>query len=261
MSTPTVNLTNPVFRGNRFDFAGTADFSGSDGSVVFYIDPKPTGTPLGPYPLTPEGINFAELNLKLGGGKWKIRIVATPTDGDVVIAESPDIVINEVIARAVMPLVGGAPTTNPVSNITNINPETHTDYRVAINAAGLGNKRLAAAALIIDQMSNKQRLIIMRDNVRVIIAEYAGLMTVSNESDVVAINTSTMIFSDNLVNADLTSGRWHYRFQGGPNYSVELRGSVGGPASGKNIILSDSPKQSGFFNSTFSFIIPAIIDA
>ncbi len=263
MPNPIVTINAPVFKGTLGDFTGTADFQGATGNLAYHLDPQPPGPSFGPFAMSSvTGNNFEKLGFVVGPGQWKIRVVATPTSGDgvPVSVSSATFSMNRATLRAVMPLVGGAATTSPISAAAKLDPTARAAISAAIAAAGAGVKRAAGANALIAIMSTKQSLRIFRDNVMVIRADYSGAMTLTNDGNGVRLHTSTLAAASVLANADLDTGRWRFVFGGGANNTTELRGTVGPVGSGKDMILLADTLIGDGFSSLFTFTMPAAID-
>jgi hypothetical protein len=263
MTTPVVNLNVLKLTGNRLNFQGDVDLGSDSGTTLsFFLDPQPSGTPLGPFPLTLAGVAYAQDNAPLGRGKWKVRLVATPTTGPVVEVVSPELSVIAAKCRMVLPVVGGGPGTSAPSDAVVIaDPVTRLQYSVAIAAAAAGVKRLAGAAAIVQAMGNTARLLISRNNQLVLQAEYRTAFTVSNSNGVVAVKPPAVTDNTVFTAADINTGNWTFELQGGFGYSRILRGTVGADGSTKHITLAGSPELGTGFASDFLFVLPAGMDS
>lgn len=255
MATPIINLASLLAKGNNIDLQGAVDFQGDTGTVQFYLDPQPSGTPLGPFDLTVAGINIVK-KLKLGAGKWKVRVVATPTSGSPTTVSSPEMTINRCRCVATLPLPDGNPAPVPSPrDKADFDSDFHQLYTTTVKAAAANQKRLAAANALVTAFGDKQTLQIFSNGKMVARCEYVGPMTYTTDNGEYHLKTSVAQGSQILASANLATTNGTFVFQGGENYSTQIVGTVGLIGSGKTIILSDNPITGVNFSSEFDFLL------
>ena len=261
MPKPTVTISEMKTRGKKLHLNGQINFNGGSGTAVFYLDPQPSGTPFGPFPLTLDGMDFAEV-ITLGIGKWKARIVATPDDGAEATIDTPadPTTLNYCECITLMPLVGGSKPVRPKEKTVTLDATTATAYRAAMDAAAPGSKRAAGANALIDAFGSRQVLEIFHNNKNIIRCEYEGSMTISSVDGSIKLHTSVAVPSDILLTADLSTGRATFLFKGGENYAAQMTGTVGRIASGDLLILDGNPVKGFSFESDFDFLLPLEVD-
>jgi hypothetical protein len=262
MTTPAVNLPTVKLKGNKLEFTGSLDNGGDTGLTLnFYLDPQPTGTPFGPFPLTVAGVAYAQSSVAISAGKWKVRIVATPTIGAPIIVTTPEIAVSNMKCRLVMPGISGVKVPSPASSgIYFGDLLTKAEYSTAVSLAPVGQKRAAGANALINSLGSKPRLFIYQNNVPVILAEYSGLFTMTNDGTNIAVKPAGQMNVTILKAADINQGVWTFELQGGTFYTRSLRGSVGPEGSGKNITLAISTVIGNGFASDYSFLLARAMD-
>jgi hypothetical protein len=263
MATPVVNISSLLFKGRRLTLEGTVDFAGGTGTAAFYLDPLPSGTPVGPTPLTLLDGKFIQPNIPFGNGRWKVRVVATPTsDGTPVGVTSSDLVINSLKGRVVLPLGGGeiSPSLPETNTLKIVDTYLRSLYSTAISAGTVGNKRASAAGSIVGGMNNKMRLDIYRNRRIIIRAEYNALLSVVNDNTNVFLKLPIAKNATIFESADLYTGNWTFDLQGGPNYSRSIIGRAGPGNPDDHIALSASPLVGAGFDAAFSIVLPRSID-
>jgi hypothetical protein len=259
MATPTITINPLVFKGNRLDLSGTVD--ASDSTVTFFLDPKPAGTPIGPFALPLTGKNFSVTGIVLGTGKWAVRVVAVPTSGTTATKTSDVVSVGRVAGRLVLPAVGSGSVVDTKAKSTKfIDAASDISYHGAVAAAAAGSKRKAAATALINAMGAKQRLIITRDDVVIINVEYTGALTSVVKGSDVVVSMSTPTSVTIVGPGDITTGKWAFDLQGGTNFAIGLRGTVGAVGSNADITLASSPAIGVGFGVNFTFTVPRAFD-
>lgn len=78
--------------GKNLIVSGHADLKGdATATAQLYLDPQPSGTPLGPFVITPAGVDFVHNRTFNEGGKWKARTVAV-ANGATTSVTNPDLI-------------------------------------------------------------------------------------------------------------------------------------------------------------------------
>jgi hypothetical protein len=263
MTTPVVSLTKLLFKGRRLTIEGKADFGGEAGTVAYYLDPLPSGTSIGPTPLSVDAAStFTQTNIPIGNGRWKVRVVATPTTGAAVEISSTELSINSLKGRVVLPLGGGEISSSlPETNTLKIvDTYLRSLYSTAISAGTVGNKRASAAGSIVGGMNNRMRLDIYRNRRLIIRAEYSAILNVVNDGTNVFLKLPPTTKAVIYESADLDTGSWTFELQGGPNYSRSITGRAGPGNPSDHITLSASPIAGAGFNADFSILLQRSMD-
>lgn len=136
---------------------------------------------------------------------------------------------------------------------------TLSEYQAAIAAAG-SDKRVAGANAVVTAFQPAHRLVILRNAVTVVQADYTGDMTVNNDGSNVSLGFGTLSTVSAITTSDLYSGTWTFEVQGGASYARKISGVVGVVSSSDTVALNDSPAAGMGFVPAISFMLPRSID-
>jgi len=256
-----ITLDSLRFKGRVLTIEGSADFGGETATLGYQLIPLPSGKPLPALPLTLTNGKFINDNIPLGNGRWKVRLMASPPSGAVEVI-SPELSVNRVKGRVVLPMGGGELADSPPDpkTLSIADALMRSLYSGAIASASLGNKRAAGANAIMSQMGTLLRLDIIRNRRLIIRAEYDKALKVNVSGGDVFLTLQSQTSAVIYESAELETGNWTFELQGGPNYSRSITGRVGPGNPSDHLVLSASPIEKAGLDAAFSIVMPRSVD-
>lgn len=193
------------------------------------------------------------------GGTGGISLPTGGTDGQVLTKVGTD--ANAAIWKTLAPIVDTlmgtylwestvvTPPTTPSSNV--LDATTLAAYLAAIGEASMGSKRVAAANAIIVAMGTAQKLTMKRNGVIVLVADYTGPMTQTNNGTNIGVTLPSSFTVGPIAAADVATGTWSGEITGGTGFARKITLPIATD-------VSTAPGQG--FNPTVNLIIPRSVD-
>lgn len=194
-----------------------------------------------------------------GTGTGGASLPAGGTDGQVLTKVGTD--ANAAIWKTFAPIVDTlmgtylwestvvTPPTTPSSNV--LDATTLAAYQTAIAEASIGSKRVAAANAIIVAMGTAQKLTMKRNGVVVLVADYTGPMTQTNNGTNIGVTLPSTFTVGPIAAADVATGTWSGEITGGTSFARKITLPIATD-------VSTAPGQG--FNPTVNLIIPRSVD-
>lgn len=142
--------------------------------------------------------------------------------------------------------------------------ELQTAYDGAITAAPEGQKRQAAASLLVNRFSENGKLKLYRNGVIATVFEFPSAnFVIKNDGHDIYLQPDVPQISKYIVTGspDLHTGEWWYELV---NDSITpypvISGSVGPAGSGANLELDENPHSKQSYLTEFKFILPRSLD-
>ncbi|WP_407308411.1 Ig-like domain-containing protein [Acinetobacter sp.] len=189
-------------------------------------------------------LNFTDAN----NGTYSYTAKAYDAAGNSAVSEPVVITVNIIVIPP--------PTVYPFSK----DSVTKTEFKNAVEAAPIGQKRVAGAQALIDAMKPNYHLNIYQENTLVVSIAFTEYLQINNDGADVVVTLGTPDSGNPLVAADITQGTWHFELIGGQDNTRSIKGSVGPVDSGKLMTLSDNPEPGSGLSIVFKLVINRALD-
>jgi hypothetical protein len=203
-------------------------------------------------PLPPLTTNGDVLTVHNGAAAWLPPVVSDGEGGTTTIIGTP-LAFHGLYpweSEVVVPPDDGDDGT-PDPGLSVMDATTLTAYRAAIAGAAALSKRQAAADSIIASMGSAQRMVVRRDGVQVLSADFTGAMGKGSDATNVYLTLSELTSVSPITPADNTSGTWTTTLSGGAGFARTLTFSGGADAAAA---------AGNGFNPDVHIIVPRSID-